>query len=665
MNETGMNRHHMTLALLLVAGLFAVSFLCSGSGLAQEIALPWHEGSVVSEPWKVTQTEHHSGYIRWTLTDGHGSSVIEVIKRDPGRPDWSTRRYTIQPGPGSDGDEALLSAALADLKRWEAGPSHVPIFGGEEGSREALDGILAMNSDDWNRLGWGWTGLWLLSGLLLLPLIRRWKAASTRPSSETKELKPDASCMAGPGAGPTTKMLVVAWIVVVCANLATIFIYLGPRHPDEFFQYLEQPFRILSGYGFPVWEFIRGTRNWTFPGLLLGIMAGCDSLGIDDPLHQLYVIRLLEKLLFLIALHLAAGGVRTRAGPAWAAAAVLILGLFPPILFETNRTMSEPWAMVMLLAAWGAAQQGRETRQLQAALLVGLATVFRLQVAITMPAFLLAASIPLRPTRPALIRAGRWVWCFCLPITLAAWLDWFTYGTFGSFVHQNLAAHFEAAGGLMHLTEATHWTYFLTEGAQRIGPIFPLALVAAVGLVVARRNALAGGAALLIIIAHSIIPVRTMRFILPAVPLFMLALLLAAAELRRFLSRLSFKIFAGVLVACLAGSVVVSGAHFGSRSELAGRTLATRHLGTLPALRSFCTVSVHRFETGGYFMLRRDVPNHMYATFNDLEPEGAAERCNYILTHTDAWETNEPEARSLGLNPLWEYRGSIILRFIE
>ena len=54
-------------------------------------------------------------------------------------------------------------------------------------------------------------------------------------------------------------------------------------HPDEIMQYLEPAHRLVFGSGVTFWEQFYGARSWLVPGLVAGVLALFDALGLGEP----------------------------------------------------------------------------------------------------------------------------------------------------------------------------------------------------------------------------------------------------------------------------------------------------------------------------------------------------------------------------------------------
>ena len=84
-------------------------------------------------------------------------------------------------------------------------------------------------------------------------------------------------------AEPVWKLL---WPVLALAFAARAAVALSGDfvlHPDEIMQYLEQGHRLAFGNGVLYWEFFYGARSWLIPGLIAGVLALFDAVGLGQP----------------------------------------------------------------------------------------------------------------------------------------------------------------------------------------------------------------------------------------------------------------------------------------------------------------------------------------------------------------------------------------------
>jgi len=63
-------------------------------------------------------------------------------------------------------------------------------------------------------------------------------------------------------------------------------------HPDEIMQYLEPAHRLVFGNGVTYWEYFYGARQWFVPGLVAGILALLNSLGLGEPQWYISAVKI-------------------------------------------------------------------------------------------------------------------------------------------------------------------------------------------------------------------------------------------------------------------------------------------------------------------------------------------------------------------------------------
>lgn len=316
----------------------------------------------------------------------------------------------------------------------------------------------------------------------------------------------------------------LALCALVCAaHLATLLVGIGAFwHADELMQYIEQPYLVLHGLPLSAWEFQSGTRNWLFPGAILGLLGAADFIGITNPLVLLVLLRVVTKVIFLVAWYRVALVTRencTGAGPT-AFLPLALVGAFPVLLFASNHTLSEVWSLSLLF--WGAGEwlgalTGKPSNSRYAGALLGLAVLVRLQTAVILPPLLLLGWWLRRhrgATRILLNTAAHGL----LVLAAGGMLDAVTYGTFAHSLTANLAAHFGDDGRLFALMGTSPWHYFVTE------PFIQAPVAAATtwllflaGVWRAPRSPVAWSV-LFFVAVHSAIPHKELRFMLPALP---------------------------------------------------------------------------------------------------------------------------------------------------
>ena len=84
-------------------------------------------------------------------------------------------------------------------------------------------------------------------------------------------------------------MLALAFVARAAIALSGDFVL----HPDEIMQYLEPAHRLVFGNGVIYWEYFYGARSWLLPGLVAGVLALCEAVGLGQPLWYVGAVKLL------------------------------------------------------------------------------------------------------------------------------------------------------------------------------------------------------------------------------------------------------------------------------------------------------------------------------------------------------------------------------------
>jgi hypothetical protein len=295
----------------------------------------------------------------------------------------------------------------------------------------------------------------------------------------------------------------------------------GIYWPDEIHQSLEPAHRLVFGYGLVAWEFSEGARNWAFPGVIAGLMRACVALGADSPHIYLTVIRFVFVAMSLGA---ALGIYRlarvSGASEEAAAAGTAVWALAAPSIYFAHRAMSESaatvtaiWAVALLLAP----QAARRSVWLGASLL-GLSVLFRIQMGILVVGVLgiLAARRNWRVLVDSLAVLAVWGVAYGA-IDALAWGD-APGAAYGGWFHSAIVyLRFSLVEGGPARWGTSPPSYY-AEFILRSMPIIAACL--AIGLLAGLRYATALSVlALLFIGAHSAVPHKEFRFILPMLPL--------------------------------------------------------------------------------------------------------------------------------------------------
>jgi hypothetical protein len=403
--------------------------------------------------------------------------------------------------------------------------------------------------------------------------------------------------------------------------------------PDEIHQSLEQAHRAVFGYGLVPWEFRDGARNWLFPGAIAALWKLAAALGVDSSMALIMLARLLLVASSVVAVWFAGKLARTSGGLRASLAAVLILATFPPAVVFSYRAMSETAsAPLIMLGAWYLSRRTLRAAGIAGACLA-IAFLFRYQNGLFL-VFFGAALLLQRRWREALVFAQMGVAIGLL----GGALDWLTWGrpfhSLLAYVDFNLLRSGASSFGVepFDFYARTLWT--------SVGPLLPmLAACFAVGSFV---HPVLGGAVLAYILAHSVLPHKELRFIVPCLPLFAAV---AGIGVERILRRLpaprAIGIASGVLLTGGFAHVLFHltyadmGQYTGTpRASLSvwkteeEASLLLVDAGKRPDVCGVTVLGARAAFTGGYTYLHREVPLSYESELCSIAPS------NYVIAPT-------------------------------
>ena len=316
----------------------------------------------------------------------------------------------------------------------------------------------------------------------------------------------------------------IFWPALIAGLGCRVYVALtdhGIYWPDEIHQSLEPAHRLVFGYGLVAWEFAAGARNWAFPGFVAALMKTSAMLGGDDPGIYLLVIRFV-----FVAMSLGTALGIYRLARAWgsseeaAAVGAAAWALAAPSIYFAHRAMSENAAT--FVAVWGvtfllAPRMSRRLVWLGASLL-GLSVLFRIQMGVLVLGALavLAARRNWRDLLESLAILGVWAVAYGA-LDALTWRD-APGAAYGGWFHSaRLYVQFNLIEGRSAQWGTSPPGYYL-EFLFRSMPIVAACLL--IGLLIGLRRAPALSVlALLFLAAHSAIPHKELRFILPMLPL--------------------------------------------------------------------------------------------------------------------------------------------------
>lgn len=407
-------------------------------------------------------------------------------------------------------------------------------------------------------------------------------------------------------------VLLAAILLIAFALRLALPIFLPSiHHPDELYQYLEQGHRLAFGYGVIPWEYREGTRSWLLPGLLGSVMWVTAWFGGDVPAYMTVVGCTLSALSLSIVI-VAWRFARRLAGPA---AAILTAGItatwFELVYFGPRPLTEAIAASTLFWAAYlfcGAPRRSLGTA-VAAGILLGLTFVLRFHLA---PAIFAVAAIGFFR-----FPVGRWLvggLCGTAVLLAAGMLDWATWGyPFHSFWRYFYLYGIE--------NKSAQWGVLPWYGFAKYYVLFwsgftvPFAVLVLIG---ARRAPYLLVIPLIIVISHTFIGHKEYRYVLPALPFFLLLAAIGTADIvaaaRSVLAPLPHG--GAIAAAMLSWALVSATLMVGNRirahvTESAPLIAAVSALRDVDAVCGIGLVDVPWYWSGVYTYLHRNVPLYL------------------------------------------------------
>jgi hypothetical protein len=286
----------------------------------------------------------------------------------------------------------------------------------------------------------------------------------------------------------------------------------GVFWPDEIYQTIEQAHRLAFGYGWIPWEFRQGARSWIFPGILAGIVKLASFLGLaSSGVGVVMTVRFVMLALALLGVYAAMRIGAHLGGRLGALLAGAMVALCPPLLVFGTRCMTEMASGPLIaMAALLVMKPSTTKRAAIAGVLASMAIFFRYQNGLFGVAFfvLLLATRQWKPLASYTLTAT-------LFGILGGALDWIVWGrpfqSFFVYVRFNLIEGQAARWGV-----STFDFYFHTlwTSLQWALPLVVLGFFASF-----RRARVLPLACLANLAAHTAIPHKEYRFLMPMLPL--------------------------------------------------------------------------------------------------------------------------------------------------
>jgi hypothetical protein len=390
--------------------------------------------------------------------------------------------------------------------------------------------------------------------------------------------------------------------------------------PDEIFQTLEPAHRLVYGFGVISWEWRLGIRSWVFPTFLAGVMRATAWMGSSSAGYLLGTVIVLS-LLSLLAVWFAYAWARRASGAPAAIIAALACSFYFGLVYFAPKALNEVVAAhIMLpglyLGVYGQSI-GERKRLFLAGLFCGLAACLRIQL---LPALIFAAvyfCYPRWRQRIPAVAAG-----LAVPVLLFGVVDWITW----SYPWQSFLRYYQAnvvSGPGTQLMLRQPWYWYVLVLLVLIGPAVLLLFHGA------RRSPFLAVFCAIVVVSHSFIPHKEIRFIYPilapAIAMAAMGMVDLLAELKpgaKFLAHPKWVLAIGVAFFFVSSALLAA--------QCADWCKTRWGVGAFDRLRSeasLCGVGIYHaiwWESGGYTHLHRDVPILQVNSAAELDQDAPA-----------------------------------------
>jgi hypothetical protein len=374
--------------------------------------------------------------------------------------------------------------------------------------------------------------------------------------------------------------------------------------PDEIFQTLEPAHRLVFGYGVISWEWRLGIRSWVFPTFLAGVMRATAWMGAASSGYLLGTTIVLS-LISLVTIWFGYAWAKRASGTAAAVVAALACTFYFGFVYFAPKALNEVVAAHVLLPGLYLGVYGEKLGERKRLFLAGffcaLAACLRIQL---LPALLFAMVFFCYPrwrVRIPAVTAGALV-----PVLFFGAVDWTTW----SYPWQSFILYFKenvVSGPGKELTLVQPWYWYVLVLLVLLGPAVLLLFHGA------RRSPFLAIFCAIVVVSHSAIPHKEIRFIYPilapAITLAAMGIVDLLDEIKRGMSFLDNpKWVVAIGVAFLFASSALLAAQCADWYKSRWGDGAFDRLSRETAL---CGVGIYRaiwWQSGGYTHLDRNVP---------------------------------------------------------
>ena len=374
--------------------------------------------------------------------------------------------------------------------------------------------------------------------------------------------------------------------------------------PDEIFQTLEPAHRLVYGYGVISWEWRLGIRSWVFPTFLAGVMRATAWMGTASSGYLLGTAIVLS-LISLATIWFGYAWAKRASGTAAAIIAALACAFYFGFVYFAPKALNDVVAAHVLLPGLYLGVYGEKLserkRLFLAGLLCALAACLRIQL---LPALLFAMvyfCYPRWRERIPAVAAGA-----SLPVLFFGAVDWITW----SYPWQSFIRYYKenvVSGPGKELTLVQPWYWYVLVLLVLLGPAVLLLFHGA------RRSPFLAIFCAIVVVSHSVIPHKEIRFIYPilapAITLAAMGIVELLCEIKRGAKFLdSQKWVVGIGAAFFFVSSAMLAAQCADWYKTRWGDGAFDRLSREPGV---CGVGIYRaiwWQSGGYTHLHRDVP---------------------------------------------------------
>jgi hypothetical protein len=374
--------------------------------------------------------------------------------------------------------------------------------------------------------------------------------------------------------------------------------------PDEIFQTLEPAHRLVYGYGVISWEWRLGIRSWVFPTFLAGVMRATAWMGSASEGYLLGTAIVLS-LVSLVTVWFGYAWAKRASGTPAALIAALACSFFFGLVYFAPKALNEVVAAHVLLpglylGVYGE-KLGERRRLFLAGLLCALAACLRIQLLPAMAFAMVYFRYPRWRARIPAVAAGASV-----PVILFGAVDWITW----SYPWQSFIRYYKenvVSGPGKELTLVQPWYWYVLVLVVLLGPAVLLLFHGA------RRSPFLAIFCAIVVVSHSVIPHKEIRFIYPilapAITLAAMGIVDLLREIRhglKFLDNPKWVVAIGVAFLALSSAMLAAQCADWYRTRWGDG--AFDRLSREPGV---CGVGIYRaiwWESGGYAHLHRDVP---------------------------------------------------------